>query len=149
MGRKRNKYPREFKLEAVRLMQKRECTIAELARRLSVQEHDLRDWEKQYAQKGDDAFPGQGRTSGAAAEIRTTKARARASQGRARHLKKGDGLLREGSRVRSCRSAREPLKPVCVIARLDPRLGLVNVLNKALITAPHLADTLDDEMIAR
>jgi transposase len=73
MGRKRNKYPREFKLEAVRLMQKRECTIAELARRLNVQEHDLRDWEKQYAQKGDDAFPGQGRTNGAAAEIARLK----------------------------------------------------------------------------
>lgn len=73
MGRKRNKYPREFKLEAVRLMQKRECATSELARRLSVQEHDLRDWEKQYAQKGDSAFPGQGRASGAAAEIARLK----------------------------------------------------------------------------
>jgi transposase len=73
MGRKRNKYSREFKLEAVRLMQKRECTTTELARRLNVQEHDLREWEKQCAQKGEDAFPGHGRRSGSAAEIARLK----------------------------------------------------------------------------
>jgi transposase len=54
-------------------MQKRECTIAEFARRLNVQEHDLRTWEKESMQKGEDAFPGHGRTSGAAAEIARLK----------------------------------------------------------------------------
>lgn len=73
MGRVRKKYPREFEMEAVRLMQKRECTTTELARRLNVQEHDLRDCEKQYAKKGENAFPGQGRTSGSAAEIARLK----------------------------------------------------------------------------
>jgi transposase len=38
-----------------------------------VQEHDLRDWEKQYVSKGADAFPGNGRTSGAAAELAQLK----------------------------------------------------------------------------
>lgn len=68
MGRVRKKYPREFKIEAVRLMQKGECTTTELARRLNVQEHDLRDWRNQYAEKKEDAFPGQGRGSGMSAE---------------------------------------------------------------------------------
>lgn len=69
MGRVRKKYPREFKIEAVKLMQKGECTTTELARRLNVKEHDLRDWREQYEQKKDDAFPGHGRRSGADAEV--------------------------------------------------------------------------------
>ena len=73
MGRVRKKYPREFKLEAVRLMQKGECTTSELARRLNVQEHDLRDWRKQYEEKREDSFPGQGRASGATAEVARLK----------------------------------------------------------------------------
>lgn len=38
-----------------------------------MQEHDLRDWEKQHAQKGEEAFPGQGRRSGTAEEIARLK----------------------------------------------------------------------------
>lgn len=73
MGRVRKKYPREFKIEAVRLMQKGECTTTELARRLNVQEHDLRDWRNQYMEKKDDAFPGAGRQSGTAGELARLK----------------------------------------------------------------------------
>lgn len=73
MGRVRKKYPREFKIEAVKLMQKGECTTTELARRLNVKEHDLRDWREQYEQKKDHAFPGQGRRSGADAEVAQLK----------------------------------------------------------------------------
>lgn len=73
MGRVRKKYPREFKLEAVKLMQKGDCTLSELARRLNVKEYDLRDWRKQYEQKKDDAFPGHGRRSGTDAELARLK----------------------------------------------------------------------------
>ena len=73
MGRVRKKYPREFKIEAVRLMQKGECSTTELARRLNVKEHDLREWRNLYEQKKDDAFPGQGRGSGIAAEVARLK----------------------------------------------------------------------------
>jgi transposase-like protein len=69
MGRVRKKYPREFKLEAVRLMQKGESNTSELARRLNVSEADLRAWRKQYEEKKEESFPGQGRSSGSAAEI--------------------------------------------------------------------------------
>jgi transposase-like protein len=69
MGRVRKKYPREFKIEAVRLMQTGDCTTTELARRLNVGEADLRDWRKQYEVRKEDSFPGSGRRSGASAEI--------------------------------------------------------------------------------
>jgi transposase len=59
MGRVRKKYPREFKIEAVKLMLKGDCTNSELARRLNVRESDLRDWRKQYEKNKDDSFPGQ------------------------------------------------------------------------------------------
>ena len=73
MGRVRKKYPREFKIEAVRLMQKGECSTSELARRLNVNEHDLRDWRNLYEQKKDDAFPGQGRGNAAQTEVARLK----------------------------------------------------------------------------
>ena len=69
MGRVRNRYPREFKIEAVKKLQSGEYNTTELARRLGVQEHDLRDWRKQIEQKKEHAFPGAGRRSGEAAEI--------------------------------------------------------------------------------
>ncbi len=73
MGRVRKKYPREFKIEAVRLMQKGECSTTELARRLNVKEHDLRDWRNLYEQKKDDAFPGQGRANATQVEVTRLK----------------------------------------------------------------------------
>jgi len=41
MGRKRKKYPREFKIEAVRQLESNECSAAELARRLGVTQSNL------------------------------------------------------------------------------------------------------------
>jgi transposase len=73
MGRVRNRYPREFKLEAVRQMRTGQYTNSELARRLNVKESDLRDWDKEYKRHGDDSFPGQGRRSGQAAEMAQLK----------------------------------------------------------------------------
>jgi transposase len=73
MGRVRKKYPREFKLEAVKQLQSGQYSIAELARRLGVQEHDLRDWREQVEVKKDEAFPGAGRRGTEAAEIAKLK----------------------------------------------------------------------------
>lgn len=73
MGRVRKKYPREFKIEAVKLMQKGDCTTSELARRLNVKEHDLRDWREQYEKNKDDAFPGQGRRNAKDSELERLK----------------------------------------------------------------------------
>ena len=69
MGKKRKHFPREFKLEAVRQLQTGECTQAELARRLGVRDSDLAVWRREIEKQGSDAFPGNGKRSGAEAEL--------------------------------------------------------------------------------
>lgn len=69
MGRARKKYPREFKIEAVRQLRSGEYTQAELARRLGVKDSDLVVWRKEFEQKKEEAFPGKGNRSGASAEL--------------------------------------------------------------------------------
>ena len=69
MGRVRKKYPREFKLEAVKQLQSGEHSVTELGRRLSVSPQELIRWRKQVEAKQDDAFPGHGRQRGEAGEI--------------------------------------------------------------------------------
>jgi len=69
MGRVRKKYPREFKLEAVRQLQSGEHSLSELSRRLSVSASELCDWRRQVEEKKDDAFPGHGKQRGEAGEL--------------------------------------------------------------------------------
>jgi transposase len=73
MGRKRKKYPREFKLEAVKQLRSGQYTQAELARRLGVKDSDLCLWSKELEERKEDAFPGHGKRSGSAAEIERLK----------------------------------------------------------------------------
>jgi transposase len=73
MGRKRNKYPREFKIEAVKKLESGEITQAELARRLGVTPTHLLDWKRELARKKEDAFPGHGNQRGSAAELARLK----------------------------------------------------------------------------
>ena len=73
MGRKRKKYPREFKIEAVKQLENGEVSGAELARRLGVTQSNLIEWRKEVQTKKQDAFPGEGRQSGTAGEITRLK----------------------------------------------------------------------------
>ena len=64
MERKRKPYKiftREFKIEAVRLMETSDQPSSEMARELGVRRNQLYKWRDQLAQKGDHAFTGQGR----------------------------------------------------------------------------------------
>ncbi len=54
-------FSREFKLEAVRLMQESERPAAEIARELGIPRNRLYKWKEQLARKGDQAFTGPGR----------------------------------------------------------------------------------------
>ena len=56
----RNRYSREYKLEAVRLSHQPNKTVAEVARELGVRENDLHTWRKLVKEHGDQAFPGYG-----------------------------------------------------------------------------------------
>jgi transposase len=69
MGRIRKKYPREFKIEAVKQLQSGEHSLTELSRRLSVSPQELIRWRRIVEEKQDDAFPGRGKQSGDAGEM--------------------------------------------------------------------------------
>jgi transposase len=58
---KRKTFSKEFKLEAVRLLERSDKPAAELARELGVRRNQLYKWKEQLGTKGEDAFPGHGR----------------------------------------------------------------------------------------
>jgi transposase-like protein len=70
---KRGVYTADFKLEAVRLVQAGKKPITQIARELGVPRQQLYNWvrqaEKRKGQAPRDVFPGNGRRSGAEAEI--------------------------------------------------------------------------------
>lgn len=58
---KRKRFTKEFKLEAVRLLNKGDRPAAELARELGINRNQLYKWQEAVAGRGEAAFPGQGR----------------------------------------------------------------------------------------
>ncbi len=54
-------FTREFKLEAVRLMETSDRPATEIARELGIPRNRLYKWKEQLARKGDQAFTGPGR----------------------------------------------------------------------------------------
>ncbi|OPY84946.1 MAG: Transposase [Smithella sp. PtaU1.Bin162] len=61
MRKERQSFSREFKLEAVRLMEEGKKPPAELARELGLRRNQLYKWKEQTDKCGGNAFPGQGR----------------------------------------------------------------------------------------
>lgn len=62
MVKKRRKYTREFKLEAIRLAEQSELSGAEVARQLGIHRNVLYKWQKKFFDEGLAAFPGQGKS---------------------------------------------------------------------------------------
>ena len=58
---RRGRYPTEFKLEAVRLLNEGAKPAAELARELGVKRTLIYRWRDQQANKGEKSFKGSGR----------------------------------------------------------------------------------------
>ena len=75
MVKKRSKYTREFKLEAVRLITHKGYSIAEASRSLGVDYSVLRNWKIQFEQDPQHAFPGKGQLKPPDEEIRRLKKR--------------------------------------------------------------------------
>jgi transposase len=69
----RRRFSREFKLEAVRLVNERGVAVAQAARDLDVHENVLRKWVKELAMDPQHAFPGQGQLKPEQAEIERLK----------------------------------------------------------------------------
>ena len=67
---KRKHFTREFKLEAIRLLEAGEKNASDLARELGVPRNRLYKWQEELKRQGDEAaFPGQGRQGGREAEL--------------------------------------------------------------------------------
>ena len=70
MGKKRNQYTKEYKVEAVRLIVEEGRPISEVARELGVAQSLLHRWKKKYEEGKIDPFPGKGRLSPEDEELR-------------------------------------------------------------------------------
>lgn len=71
---KRRTFSREFKLEAVRMLDAGGKKISDLSRELGVPRNRLYKWRDELIRDGQEgAFPGTGRQSGQAAELSVLK----------------------------------------------------------------------------
>lgn len=71
---KRNTFSREFKLEAIRLMEAGDKKASDLARELGVPRNKLYKWREELkAKDSETAFPGSGRRRGQEAELAALK----------------------------------------------------------------------------
>lgn len=73
MTTKRKTYSKEFKQEAVRLLEKGQRPPTEIARELGINRNQLYKWQEQIDAKGSNAFPGKGRRSGKDDELAKLK----------------------------------------------------------------------------
>lgn len=73
MPKEQRTFTKEFKLEAVRLVQTSGKSITQNARDLGITDSTLHHWCKIFAQQGDQAFPGSGHQTAQEEEIRRLK----------------------------------------------------------------------------
>jgi transposase len=59
---KRKKFTKQFKLEAVRAMERGATSPADLARQPGLQRNQLYNWQREAKLNGDQAFPGKQRS---------------------------------------------------------------------------------------
>ena len=73
MSRKKRKFSKEFKLEAVRLSNETEKTLTELSEELGVSQANLSRWREELSTDPEHSFPGKGRQKPADAELKRLK----------------------------------------------------------------------------
>ena len=69
MNKKNRKYSREFKIEAVRLSEEENRSIAEVAWLLAIHPKKLYKWHARFGEKGEEAFLSKGVLPGSDEEI--------------------------------------------------------------------------------
>ena len=74
MASRRRTYTAEFKAEAVKLVTEQGYSVAEAARSLGIHKTLLRSWKQALRDKGDQAFPGQGKLPAIEEELRRLRA---------------------------------------------------------------------------
>lgn len=73
MAKARRQYTREFKMEAVQLLETSGKSASELERELGIGKGNLWRWKREFAADGEDAFPGHGRLTPEQEELRQLK----------------------------------------------------------------------------
>ena len=73
MGKQQKVYTREFKVEAVQLVKSSGKPMSQVARELGISNSALYHWSKQFADQGEQAFPGSGHQTAQEEEIRRLK----------------------------------------------------------------------------
>jgi transposase len=66
-------FTREFKVEAVKLLQASQKPAAQVARDLGIADSTLHHWRKLFSEQGEQAFPGSGHLMPQEEEIRRLK----------------------------------------------------------------------------
>ena len=99
MAKKRRTYTREFKVEAVKLVTEKGYSVAEAARSLGIHETLLRSWKQAFEAAGRPGLPRTRQAPALRGGASPAPRREQAAAGGARHLKKSDGLLRQGGAV--------------------------------------------------
>jgi len=61
MSRERQTFDRDFKINAVLLIQRGGSTMKQISKDLGINYQMLAEWKKEYEKKGDLAFPGNGK----------------------------------------------------------------------------------------
>jgi transposase len=73
MPKEQRTFTKEFKLEAVRLVQTSGKSITQVARDLGIADSTLHHWCKLMAEQGEQAFPGSGHQTAQEEELRRLK----------------------------------------------------------------------------
>lgn len=73
MGKKRRRYSREFKLDAVKLVVEQGRSVREAADGLGINRSLLQTWKKKFLEDGSVAFPGHGRLKPEDEELRALR----------------------------------------------------------------------------
>ena len=97
MARTRRTYTPEFKAQAVKLVTQHGYSVAEAARSLSISENLIRYWKQALHDKGEHAFPGQGKPSPVEEELRHLRAENKRLTAENAELRRVNDVLRADS----------------------------------------------------
>ena len=89
-------YTKEFKVEAVQLVQSSKKPLAQIARDLGIGESTLHHWRKLLSQQGEQAFPGSGHQTPPEEEMRQLKRENELLRQERDILKKAIGIFSRG-----------------------------------------------------
>lgn len=95
---KRRKFNREFKIEAIRPIIDSRKSLAQVSRELNIKRSVLQRWRQQYELGPEQAFPGSGSLSPQQAELAQTRRENRRLKLEIEILKKAQAIFSKGRR---------------------------------------------------